>query len=59
MRQMLDDAKTQAVVNQLFNCFDSSCCATAGVVAAATKCNLAYSHTGETITSLTGISSLG
>jgi len=56
---MMDDATTQATVNQLFTCISTACCPPAGVVKSATKCNIAYGHTGETISSISSIATVG
>jgi hypothetical protein len=53
--QMLDTVKTQTVVNDLFNCIDTKCCPTAGTITTATKCHVAFGHTGETITNIAAI----
>ena len=52
---MIDDVTTQTVVSQLFNCISTTCCPTAGTIVAAAKCNIAYGHTGVTITPVTSI----
>ncbi len=52
---MPDSPKTQAVVQQLVDCIYAGCCDSEPTTAAITPtaCNIAYGHTGETISTLT------
>ncbi len=52
---MPDSPKTQTVVQQLVDCIYAGCCNSAATtpIVTPTACNIAYGHTGETISTLT------
>lgn len=53
---MSDSSKVQFTVNQLFNCLNSNCCASAtSTVSASANCNIYYGPLGQSQTTLSGI----
>ena len=51
--QLPDDLFTRSVVNSVYSCVATSCCAGTNTVNPASTCKIAYGHTGEDIETLT------